>query len=241
MPWFRVDDSFHTHPKVLRIPRKDRAPTVGLWALAGAWCADQLTDGHLGEHMLSEFASTKKYAEILVGVGLWEQTDAGYQFHNWSEWQPTREQVEAERTAARERMKKVRLRRSSGEHTPNFERSSPNVREPRPVPTLPIVPTELDGARKRATKRPEQWEPNETHRRICADLELNLSTELAHFADFHDAKGSTFKDWDAALRAWLRNSGKWRSDRRNPNGQTVDWDAAMARAEARTRAQEGQT
>jgi len=34
---------------------------------------------------------------------------------------------------------------------------------------------------------------------------LNPDTELEGFRDFHVAKGSKFKDWEAALRTWLRN------------------------------------
>jgi hypothetical protein len=157
MTWFKVDDSFAQHPKVLAIPRKDRPAAVGLWTLAGTWCAAQLTDGHLAAYLVAEFGSTVKLAEQLVRVGLWEATDGGYRFHDWADWQPTRDQVEGERAAARERMQRARERRrrsgeqppqfagSSPEHTPNDERTSPEVHGS--SPGVRLTPTRPDPTR----------------------------------------------------------------------------------------------
>ena len=90
-----------------------------------------------------------------------------------------------------------------------------------------------DVARKRAQQLPAGFAPNDNHKRIAADLELDLRHEFEQFTDHHAAKGSTFIDWNRALNTWLRNAGKWGASRRNPNGNVIDWDAAMARAEAR--------
>lgn len=142
MTWFRVDDSFPSHPKVLAIPRgATRMRAVGLWTALGAWCAQQLTDGRFGRHMVAEQGGTPADARQLVEVGLWEVTSDGYAFHDWADWQPTRAQVEADREAARARMRTARnKRRSSPEHTPNFGGSSPEVAvtPTRPDPTRPV-------------------------------------------------------------------------------------------------------
>lgn len=109
MPYFRIDDAFPSHRKVLAIPRKERVATVGLWTLAGIWCAGQLTDGHLGEHMVEELGSTKKYADLLVKVGLWERSEDGYVFHDFVYWQgASREEVLAKRAEEAERKRKWR-------------------------------------------------------------------------------------------------------------------------------------
>lgn len=135
MVWFRMDDSFPSHPKVLGIPRRERLATIGLWTLAGGWCAKQLTDGYLAEHMVEEIGGTAKAASMLVEVGLWDLTEGGFQFHDWHHYNPTREEVEADRTAARERMKRIRSGRSSAEVRANNKRSSQEVRDPRPDPS----------------------------------------------------------------------------------------------------------
>lgn len=123
MTWFRIDDSFGTHPKVLGIPRKDRPTAVGLWTLAGAFCARNLTDGFLGEHMVDELGVPARYAGILVKAELWHVPGqdcevceewgtlpfaSGYQFHDWHTYQPSREYVEEQRRADRERKKAAR-------------------------------------------------------------------------------------------------------------------------------------
>lgn len=59
---------------------------------------------------------------------------------------------------------------------------------------------------KRASQLPDTLAPNDKHREIAAERGLNLAAEFEKFSDHHRAKGSTFKDWDAALRNWLRNS-----------------------------------
>lgn len=61
----------------------------------------------------------------------------------------------------------------------------------------------------RATILPDDFQPNETVRQMAAELGLSLQAELAAFCDHHTAKGTTFRDWQAALRTWLRNASKF--------------------------------
>ena len=61
----------------------------------------------------------------------------------------------------------------------------------------------------RATILPDDFQPNETAQQMAAELGLDLQAELAAFCDHHAAKGTTFKDWQAALRTWLRNASKF--------------------------------
>lgn len=61
----------------------------------------------------------------------------------------------------------------------------------------------------RATALPDGFEPNETCDRLAGELGLVVSTEQDAFEDHHRANGTTFKDWQAAFRTWLRNSAKF--------------------------------
>lgn len=61
----------------------------------------------------------------------------------------------------------------------------------------------------RATALPDGFEPNETADRLAGELGLVVTAELEAFEDHHMANGSTFKDWQAAFRTWLRNSAKF--------------------------------
>lgn len=143
MSWFKVDDKLWGHPKWLATPIRAR----GLWVTAGSWSADQEQDGNVPRHVLPMLGGTVRDASALVASGLWTASDAGWCFHGWAEFQPTREQKEADRSAARERMRAARERKAgkraedvrpnNSEVRPQFERSSEDVRSTptRPDPT----------------------------------------------------------------------------------------------------------
>jgi hypothetical protein len=106
MPWFKVDDNLAFHHKVIAAGN----PALGLWVRAGSACAQQLTDGFVPDH-LANVLGTLAQAERLVKVGLWDRVEGGYKFHGWSERQPSKASVEAERAAAADRMREHRARR----------------------------------------------------------------------------------------------------------------------------------
>lgn len=64
----------------------------------------------------------------------------------------------------------------------------------------------------RAVQLPEGWVPSE---RNIADAEAKgfsareTQDEADRFRDYHRAKGTTFKDWDAGWRTWLGNARKF--------------------------------
>ena len=99
IPWFKVDDAFHSHPKVMELT----TGAVGLWTLAGAWCADYLTDGEIRTGQLRRLGGTEDEAAQLVEAGLWIPTEDGYRFKDWHDYQPTRESVEADKEVSRRR------------------------------------------------------------------------------------------------------------------------------------------
>ena len=68
----------------------------------------------------------------------------------------------------------------------------------------------------RATALPDDFAPNETAEQLAGELCLSLPDEQAAFEDHHKANGSTFKDWQAAFRTWLRNSAKFAQRQLSP-------------------------
>lgn len=75
----------------------------------------------------------------------------------------------------------------------------------------PVVPKANKPAKetKRATQFPKDLSPNERNRELAKELGVNLQSEFDAFADHHQAKGTTFKDWNLALNTWLRNAVKF--------------------------------
>lgn len=149
MVWFKVDDSFYSSRKVVRIPRGKRYPAIGLWLITGTWCANNLTDGRIEQHELDELGGRKSDADALVACGLWESDGAGYQFHNWGKYQPTREEVIAAREKEAERKRRSRSGNPEAEsgsrpgglradtlRTPDGQNAESGHPDPsRPVPT----------------------------------------------------------------------------------------------------------
>lgn len=62
---------------------------------------------------------------------------------------------------------------------------------------------------KKGSQLPEGFQPKEAHQQLAAELQVDLATEVATFTDYHRSRGSVFKDWDAALRTWLRNARRF--------------------------------
>lgn len=185
MPWFRVDDKLGGHPKVRAIPRARRRNAMGLWLLAGVWCADNVTttdarDGNVPSYMLDELCSEPEDAAHLVRVALWhtaghdcescpQPLDAdGWIFHEWESLQYTAEQIKAKRADEAERQRRSRERRRA-EADSRPERvtrdkavSNGPVQLSRPVPTRPDPTTVTQGGQRPetlsaagATERPE--------------------------------------------------------------------------------------
>lgn len=63
--------------------------------------------------------------------------------------------------------------------------------------------------KKKATQLPSGFSPSENHFKMANEIGINLQNEFEAFCDHHEARGSTFKSWDAALRTWIRNAAKF--------------------------------
>lgn len=240
MPWFKVDDGFHGHPKVIGLP----ASAVGLWLLAGTWAAQYLTDGHVPRGMVGRFGGTDADAAELIGAGLWHPAESGYQFHEWHEYQPTKDEVEAERAAARNRMRERRRNQkgqfagSSAEQPKNFDGSSPTPTQPspaRPSPSQPEPSKEgSERPRKRGTRIPEPFMLTHEMRDWAAEevplVDVDASTR--RFVDYWRAESgakATKLDWVSTWRNWLRRDADSRKTQRLTPTERAQQTAAAGR------------
>lgn len=118
--WFKVDDHFWSHPKVLRTS----SLALGVWVRVGSYCSSHLTDGLISDQTVyticPESARVVDKAIVeLEAVGLWEVADGphpAHRFHDWASSNPSRDQVEARREAEREKKRKQR-RNNAGQFT----------------------------------------------------------------------------------------------------------------------------
>lgn len=111
MVWFRVDDGFHDHPKVeALLESKHASDAIALWTLAGSWCGKHLTDGEISASKVARLGIRHhaKAAQELVRVRLWEKTETGFRFHQWTERQAARADVDQTRRESADRMRRLR-------------------------------------------------------------------------------------------------------------------------------------
>lgn len=105
--WFRVDDRFWQHRKLMSIPARYRNDAAGLWVRAGCWCAMNLSDGYIDPDVPPMLNATKATVTRLEDAGLWLPLPlGGWQMHDWEAWNPTRIQLEEHRSADRERKRR---------------------------------------------------------------------------------------------------------------------------------------
>jgi hypothetical protein len=84
----------------------------------------------------------------------------------------------------------------------------------------------INNLKAKKIKDADEYEPSEA---IKADFEtrypgLRLDVELEKFRDHHMAAGSNFKDWDRAMRKWLRQASEWSKEARAERAR-LDSDA----------------
>lgn len=116
--WFKVDDGFFSHPKVLRCG----LPELGLWIVAGTYSSRHLTDGFISEAFVKRYPQGRALAARLVEAELWHETEwrdeRGWWFHDWNEFQPSAEDTRLKRKRDAERKKQGRESRWGDEATP---------------------------------------------------------------------------------------------------------------------------
>lgn len=150
MTWFKVDDTFNQHSRVAALESgRHFAEAIALWTLAGSWSAQQLTEGFIPTQQLRRLVPFKAApaASELVRVGLWDEVDGGYQFHDWLDYQPTKDEVETKREKSKCRSRKYRERKTikqlDASVTRDFDVTQRVASRPRHAPPSRPVPSQL--------------------------------------------------------------------------------------------------
>lgn len=190
MTWFKIDDRMPDNAKV----RKAGTAAMGLWSLAGAWSAGNLTDGFVPKEIAKRWDSGGKLAKKLVTSGLWSAAELddepGYQFHQWDEWQPSKSDVLARRRAAADRVAKHRARTAMTDEDVSNSASNAlhealvtdEVTPPpsRPVPTRPVPIKETPTASPAGPRFEEFWK---AYPRRVGKVEARRKYDLIFKAD----------------------------------------------------------
>lgn len=151
MTWFKVDDGFHSHPKM--VDASDAA--VALWTRAGSWASAHLTDGFVPSGMPARFCGDPDAAaEELISRGVWTRTRGGFQFHDWLDYNPSKEKVLTDRAKEREKKRRMRaaLAKKRGQTQP------PGRRRPdaSPKESPRVSPGDTTGDTRRDAEPPDR-------------------------------------------------------------------------------------
>lgn len=167
MPWVKLDDRFPSHRKVALL--SDRAFRLHVSAIC--WCSENLTDGRITDRelpLVAHIRGIKATAKQLEEAGLWTRTDTGWKIHDFLDYNPSREQVLAERKKNAERQERFR-RRKNGKPTPPSNGSSNGV-----TPEDPDAPETHDGDTT-ATRRKHDGDTTATRNRREEDEEPQVN------------------------------------------------------------------
>jgi hypothetical protein len=117
VPWFRLDDSFHSHPKVIAAGNE----AIGLYVRCGTYAAEHLTDGFISEDIAVLYGACdtgsrrnpgtgkpETLGETLVRTKLWRRAAKGWRMPDYLDYNPSAFQVKQERKQAAERQRRHR-------------------------------------------------------------------------------------------------------------------------------------
>jgi len=105
MAWFRVDDQFHSHPKVMRAGNA----AVGLWVRCGAYCAGYGLDGMVPNEIIGKYGNGRE-VDALVTTRLWVPTDDGMLIPDFLQYNVSKAEDEERRKRDAERKRAWRER-----------------------------------------------------------------------------------------------------------------------------------
>lgn len=227
MPWSRVDDGWSDHPKVIGLSLAAK----GLWLVGLSYASRNLTDGLVPAAVCYREGSPDEVQDAmnqLIDAGLWSwEGERHVRIHDFLEYNPSKAQVEAERTKTKERVANWREKRKAedpapdnvtalhGRYTPVSNGGVTPAPVPVPVPNRTPNGVLAPAAPKNKTRRviPEEWTPDEKGRTYASNIGIgNIDREVERFKDFHRAKGNTFLDFAAAWRTWCNNVPRMNPD-----------------------------
>lgn len=166
MPWLRTDDGFPEHPKsdALAAHFGDDWQSLNLafaaWHHMGCDCAARRTDGVFNTArayrvMRAPREAVDRALAGLLKVGLLERRADCLVFHDWSDYQPTRAQIDAEREAKTARQQRWR----DGRGSKDVDAKETDARRDVDASTRPSVDASRDGSVDAAPSPPVPSRP----------------------------------------------------------------------------------
>jgi hypothetical protein len=125
MPWVRLDDRFPSHRKIRLLSHQ----AFRLYVSGLCYASENLTDGRIPAselRIVADVRSGKSAAKELVERGLWrDNPDGGWIIHDYHDYNPTADQVRADRAARTERQARWRAGKKAKPKQPGAGTDAP--------------------------------------------------------------------------------------------------------------------
>jgi len=116
MTWAKLDDGFHSHPKVREAWYRCPA-SIGLHVIGITYAADHETDGVVPSWFVAGLFQKPKELESAVStlteLGMWESHADDFVIHDFLDFHPSKAALKKRRDAEAERKRKERAEVSS--------------------------------------------------------------------------------------------------------------------------------
>ena len=137
MTWFKIDDGFHSHPKILTVGNA----AAGLFVRLGSYCSQHSTDGVVPA-MLAKAYGTRGELQRLVACGLVVGHPDGWVIPDFLEYNPSAAETAAKRqvradAGRRGGLASGRARQANEEPNGEANASARGEAELNPVPSRP--------------------------------------------------------------------------------------------------------
>lgn len=173
MAWVKLDDQFFRNRKARAVGKDGRS----LFLASCCYAAAGLTDGFIPKGDIAVLCADAEVrapvAKKLVDAGLWHEVDGGWQIHDFTDMNPTAEEVKERRRQAKERQTKWRQRKNASR---NASRDGVSHGHPVPGPARP------EGSRAGLSEEPSAMASSPAHGgddEPERDAELNVTNARA--------------------------------------------------------------
>lgn len=227
MSWARFDDQYPDHPKIVKVGPLGMA----LHTAAICYCARYLTDGFVPSAMMPRLVSfdgisvtrngvtnavtNEDVTNELVEVGLLEVVEGGFQVHDYAQYNPSSEQVKAEKAenARRQAVWRERNRGENGKFVSNGVSNSVSNASyntaPSPSPSLLTTTTTAEPSEEEKLEDlpDDPLEPSEEFAEMCkiyeniGGLSPKISDELQDILEDYGLQW-----FDAAVKEAVMNN-----------------------------------
>jgi hypothetical protein len=215
--WIKMRGNLWDDPRVSRLcdlTDQPEAMVIGalywLWSSADSHTEDGLMPG-LSLKGIDRKSGVPGFGKALLDVGWIAEVEGGIAIVRFDEHNgksAKRRSMEAKRKGEVRKVSASDADKSKTESGKDAELElEKELEKEKDKKSPPVSPQ--GGKAKRAAQLPEDFEPNETNKRLAEELGVSLITEFPQFCDHHRAKGSTMKDWHAAMNTWIRNAHRF--------------------------------